>query len=118
MVTPAKPAGAVKLTVALPLPATAVTPVGAVVTPDTVIETVGLRDRLSHRQRRVLEAVPVRRAADDFSIAGTAGVSPLEVRGTLVRLESAGHVQREGTGWRLADRDPADPDAPCLDWTG
>lgn len=101
--------------------------------PDEVLETLApsgdrlvprargedrARDRLTHRQRRVLEAVPVRRAADDFSIAGTAGVSPLEVRGTLVKLESGGHVQREGTGWRLADRDPADPDAPCLDWTG
>lgn len=76
------------------------------------------RDRLSHRQRRVLDAVPVRRAVDDFSIAGTAGVGALEVRGTLLVLEAAGHVQREGTGWRLADTDPRDPDAPCLDWAG
>ena len=76
------------------------------------------RDRLTHRQRRVLDAVPVRRAVDDFSIASTAGVGALEVRGTLLTLERAGHVRREGTGWRLAAEDPGDPQAPCLDWTG
>ena len=61
------------------------------------------RDKLTHRQRRVLDAVPVRRAVDDFSIASTAGVGALEVRGTLLTLEKAGHVRREGAGWRLAD---------------
>ena len=76
------------------------------------------RDKLTHRQRRVLDAVPVRRAVDDFSIASTAGVGALEVRGTLLTLEKAGHVRREGAGWRLADSDPEDPEAPCLDWTG
>ncbi|WP_300385382.1 DNA-processing protein DprA [uncultured Nocardioides sp.] len=76
------------------------------------------RDRLTHRQQQVLEAVPLRRAADDFSIAGTAGVAPLEVRGTLLTLEEAGFVRREGVGWRLADHDPQLPDQPFLDWTG
>ena len=76
------------------------------------------RDRLTHRQQQVLEAVPLRRAADDFSIAGTAGVAPLEVRGTLLTLEEAGFVRREGIGWRLADHDPQLPGQPFLDWTG
>ena len=61
---------------------------------------------------------PLRRAADDFSIAGTAGVAPLEVRGTLLTLEEAGFVRREGVGWRLADHDPQLPGQPFLDWTG
>ena len=76
------------------------------------------RDRLSHRQRQVLEAVPLRRAADDFSIAGTAGISPLEVRGSLQALEALGLVQRQGFGWRLADEDPGLPGQPFLDSTG
>lgn len=76
------------------------------------------RDRLTHRQRQVLEAVPVRRAADDFSIATTAGVGALEVRGTLQALEALGMVQRHGPGWRLAEEDPRAPGQPFLDSTG
>jgi len=78
----------------------------------------GPRDRLTHRQRQVLEAVPLRRPADDFSIAGTAGLAPLEVRGTLLVLAEQGYVQREGVGWRLADADPRAPGQPFLDSTG
>jgi len=78
----------------------------------------GPRDRLTHRQRQVLEAVPLRRPADDFSIAGTAGLAPLEVRGTLLVLAEQGYVQREGVGWRLADADPRAPGQPYLDSTG
>lgn len=76
------------------------------------------RDRLTHRQQQVLEAVPVRRAADDFSIAGTAGLAPLEVRGTLTVLEERGYVQRDGARWRLADTDPREPGQPLLDSVG
>lgn len=78
----------------------------------------GPRDRLTHRQRQVLEAVPLRRSADDFSIAGTAGLAPLEVRGTLLVLAEQGYVQREGAGWRLAEEDPRAPGQPYLDSTG
>ncbi len=60
------------------------------------------RDRLSLRQRQVLDAVPVERAASPDSIARTAGLGLLEVGGSLERLRARGLVERSAAGWRLA----------------
>lgn len=60
------------------------------------------RDRLSHDQLQVLDAVPLAAGAVVDSIARTAGlgVGPVrEALGALVRLDL---VEREGSGWRLA----------------
>ena len=50
--------------------------------------------------------------------AGTLGGVARATAQAMLVLEAAGHVQREGTGWRLADTGPGDPGAPCLDWAG
>lgn len=60
------------------------------------------RDRLDHRQRQVLDAVPVRRAAPAEAVARTAAMADGEVRAALVALEGLGMVERETGGWRLA----------------
>jgi DNA processing protein len=60
------------------------------------------RDRLDHRQLRVLDAVPVVTAAPPESVARTAGLGLGEVRGTLATLRDLGMVREEGGGWRLA----------------
>ncbi|MBF4160464.1 DNA-processing protein DprA [Nocardioides acrostichi] len=62
------------------------------------------RDLLTPRQRQVLDAVPVVRAAAADSIARTAGIRITDVRGALDRLETAGLVERCGSAWRLAAR--------------
>lgn len=59
------------------------------------------RDGLSTAVRRVLDAVPVRRAAGVSSIATVAGVSPLVVQQVLPPLLVAGLVERQPDGWRL-----------------
>jgi DNA processing protein len=61
------------------------------------------RDRLPHRQRRVLEAVPLARPAGSDSIARTAGLGLLEVSSALDGLARRGLVEQLPTGWRLAD---------------
>ena len=60
------------------------------------------RDRLTGRDRQVLDAVPVGRGTGSDAVARTAGVGVLEVRTALRRLLGAGLVVRDGTGWRLA----------------
>ena len=60
-----------------------------------------LRDALPETVRRVLEAVPVRNAAGEASIARTAGVSTLVVQQVLPPLLVAGLVERSTSGWRL-----------------
>ena len=60
------------------------------------------RDRLSHRDQQVLDAVPVSAGAQADSIARTAGVGLVEVRGALTRLGQRGLVQQTEQGWRLA----------------
>ncbi|MGB0099326.1 MAG: DNA-processing protein DprA [Nocardioides sp.] len=60
------------------------------------------RDRLEHHQLRVLDAVPLVTGAGVGSIARTAGLAELEVRGTLLDLEGLGMVQEGRDGWRLA----------------
>lgn len=76
------------------------------------------RDRLGHRQRRVLDAVPVRRGAEVASLARTAGVGLVEVAGVLETLRTRGLVVKEGTRWRLADEEQLPEGPPFLDWTG
>jgi DNA-binding IscR family transcriptional regulator len=49
----------------------------------------------------VLEAVPVRAAAGEASIARTAGVSTLVVQQVLPPLLVAGLIERHDGGWRL-----------------
>jgi len=59
------------------------------------------RDGLTETERRVLDAVPVRRPAGAASLARTAGVSPLAVAQALPRLISGGLVEQLEDGWRL-----------------
>lgn len=63
----------------------------------------GPRDRLTTRQRQVLDAVPVARPALADSIAHAAGMDPVEVTATLSGLLSRGLVESSGRGWRLTD---------------
>ena len=68
------------------------------------------RDRLTARQRQVIDAVPVHSPATTHSVARTAGIGLLEVQGCLRRLADRGLVQRVGGGWRLAGSgDELDP---------
>ena len=69
--------------------------------PDTV------RDRLTGRQRQVLDAVPVSAPAPVSSIARVAGLGLLEVRSALTHLQTAGLVDGLADGWRLTA--PAHP---------
>ncbi len=64
-------------------------------------ETQG-RDRLDLTEQRVLEAVPLVRAAQTSAVARTAGLSVATVRETLCRLEELGWVEAEGPRWRRA----------------
>jgi DNA processing protein len=60
------------------------------------------RDRLPPRDARVLDAVPVARAAPVDSIATTAGMALLDVQAALRRLTRDGLVELMPHGWRLA----------------
>lgn len=71
------------------------------------------RDRLGARDRRVLEAVPVGRAAGADSIAVAAGMALQHVQGALERLAAAGWVARTEHGWRLARDEPHGNDPPA-----
>jgi DNA processing protein len=62
-----------------------------------------VRDRLSRRQQRVLEAVPLVRPAPADSISRTAGLGLPEVSSALDELVRAGLAERLPTGWRLAE---------------
>jgi DNA processing protein len=64
------------------------------------------RDELDEIARRVLESVPVRRAAGPASIAVTAGVSPQQVLRCLGGLAARGFVERVEAGWRLKRAPP------------
>lgn len=59
-------------------------------------------DRLTDRERRVLDAVPATRPAGADSIARTAGVAERDVRGAMVRLHHLGLVEQTTMGWRRA----------------
>ena len=60
------------------------------------------RDRLTRRQQRVLEAVPVVHSAAASSIARTAGLGVAEVGSVLEGLARCGLVEQFPRGWRLA----------------
>jgi DNA processing protein len=60
------------------------------------------RDRLSEREQRILDAVPVSASVGGASIARTAGLSESDVLETLGRMRSAGFVEEVGGRWRLA----------------
>lgn len=66
-------------------------------------ETPRPRDRLTARQRQVIDAVPVRSPAPADSVARTAGMGLIEVRGVLGRLSDHRLVEFVGGGWRLCD---------------
>jgi DNA processing protein len=59
------------------------------------------RDELDDVSRRVLESVPLRRAAGPASIAVTAGIAPQQVLRCLGGLAARGFIERVETGWRL-----------------
>jgi DNA processing protein len=56
-------------------------------------------DDLDWRQRRVLDAVPVRRVAPLSSIASVAGLGMTEAMAALGMLDALGLVTRKGDGW-------------------
>jgi DNA processing protein len=60
------------------------------------------RDDLDPITRRVLEAVPLHRAAGPASIARTAGVEARQVIRALGVLAAAGFVERTDAGWRTS----------------
>ncbi len=79
------------------------------------------RDRLTARQRQVLDAVPVRSSASAESVARTAGIGLIEVRGILGRLGERRLVEQVGRGWRLGDslgRDGDPEPAPVVELDG
>lgn len=69
-------------------------------------------DRLSPRQRQVLEAIPAVRAAGLESIARVAGLDVAEVTTALEVLAGVGLVEADGRGWRLARR-PGEETVPA-----
>jgi DNA processing protein len=67
-------------------------------------------DRLSDRERQVLDAVPRLRPAGVDSIARTAGVAVRDVSVAMERLGSVGLVERTTAGWRRSEPpEPAEP---------
>lgn len=81
-----------------------------VTTADEVLELVGdigaempaqvtESPSLSAREARVLDAVPVRRAAPLASLARVAGIAPTDVLVALGILEASGRVRRLPEGW-------------------
>ncbi len=58
-------------------------------------------DGLGWRERRILDAVPVRSPAPLASIARLAGVGLTEAMAALGMLDALGLVQRAGEGWRI-----------------
>ena len=63
--------------------------------------TVHPRDRLEEQTRRILDAMPVRKAVGVPQLAATAGVSALLVQVALPELLGAGLVEQRDGGWRL-----------------
>ena len=60
------------------------------------------RDRLSAREQRVLDAVPVATHAGGTSIARAAGLSEADVLDVLARMRIKGFVEEVDDRWRLA----------------
>ncbi len=84
----------------------AVSPVGTHVLSD-LRGPESARDRLPATERQVLDAVPVRQAADAASIARTAGISRSRTQASLVSLHRAGLVEHSLGRWRLVAPVPA-----------
>ncbi len=63
------------------------------------------RDRLAARERQVLDAVPLVRAADSGSIARSAGVAHGRTKEALVVLHRAGLVEHSLGRWRVVTHD-------------
>lgn len=61
------------------------------------------RDRLTTRQRVVLDAVPVSRGAPSDAVARASGLGLVEVSAELHRLCARDLVEHDGGGWRLTD---------------
>lgn len=61
------------------------------------------RDRLTVKQRQVLDAVPATTPAPATSIAKVAGLGIVEVRKALGRLGESGLVSGEGGRWQLTE---------------
>jgi DNA processing protein len=73
------------------------------------------RDRLSPRERQVLDAVPLVHAVDARKIAETAGISWTRTKEDLLALHRAGLVEHSLGRWRLSggDHGPArEPESP------
>jgi DNA processing protein len=68
------------------------------------------RDRLSPRERQVLDAVPVVQAVEPTKIAATAGISPARTKESLLVLHQAGLVEHSLGRWRLVTDPAADQD--------
>jgi DNA processing protein len=66
------------------------------------------RDRLTARERQVLDAVPLVHAAGALSIARAAGVAPPRTEEALLVLHRAGMVEQSQGRWRVAS-EPAGP---------
>jgi DNA processing protein len=60
------------------------------------------RDRLTTRQRQVVDAVPVVQPAPEASVARTAGLRVADARRELAALADQGLVEQVHGGWRLA----------------
>jgi len=97
--------------------------VGELASPVTGPSTV--RDALGHTVARVLEGVPVRRAAPAGAIAATVGVSVDVATAALAALSSAGLVEQADGRWtmtragrddRTARRRPATGAELPFDW--
>ncbi|MDQ3616706.1 MAG: DNA-processing protein DprA [Actinomycetota bacterium] len=68
------------------------------------------RDRLTEREQRILDAVPLLVGAPPVSIARTAGVAASEVHPVLVSLRSKGFLEESEGRWRLAAQSQDDND--------
>lgn len=69
---------------------------------------VHVRDALTEVEQRVLDAVPVARAASTASVARTAGLDATRVGPVLERLRERRLAERVAEGWRLAPRAAAE----------
>ena len=85
----------------------AVGPMGAFALADPR-EPEQVRDRLSSRERQVLDAVPLWQAVDAGSIARTAGIAHGRTKEALLALHRAGLVEHSLGRWRVA-HDPVLP---------
>jgi DNA processing protein len=65
------------------------------------------RDRLSGRERQVLDAVPLWQAVDSGSIARTAGIAHGRTKESLLALHRAGLVEHSLGRWRLVSDPPS-----------